>query len=324
MSISSETIRRARDCPIERVIDGRGIKLRGRIERVGACPICGGTDRFAVNTRKGVFNCRGCGIGGDVIALTRFLDGSDFPTACALLAGERPARSAPSVIKSSQTTIGVLPSIDPSADDYERQQRAKAQHLYGASKVAAGTLVDGYLRTRGITAPLPATVRFLPPLKPGHHPAMLVPFGLASEPEPGVLYITQSEINAIQLTLLRQDGTGKADTKPNKLTIGSPAGMPMVLAPMGDLLGLGICEGVEDALSVHCATGLGAWASGGAGFMPKLIAAIEILAAREYDASPDCVTIFAHADPAGQRSARELAEALVARKAEVFLEGIDP
>ena len=35
-------------------------------------------------------------------------------------------------------------------------------------------------------------------------------------------------------------------------------------------MGLGIAEGFEDALSIHQATGLGAWASGGASFMPKL------------------------------------------------------
>jgi hypothetical protein len=36
-----------------------------------SCPICGGTDRFAVNTEKQVFNCRSCNAKGDVIALSR-------------------------------------------------------------------------------------------------------------------------------------------------------------------------------------------------------------------------------------------------------------
>ena len=154
---------------------------------------------------------------------------------------------------------------------------------------------------------------------------MIVAYGLPDETEPGALAIAENSIAAVQLTLLRADGSGKADAPSNKITIASPAGMPMVLAPMTDLLGLAICEGVEDALSVHCATGLGAWASGGASFMPKLIAAIEILAtAREYDASPESVTIFAHADEAGQRHARELAFTLDARGIEIFVEGIVP
>jgi putative DNA primase/helicase len=85
-----------------------------------------------------------------------------------------------------------------------------------------------------------------------------------------------------------------------------------VLAPMSDLMGLAICEGAEDALSVFQSTGLGAWASGGASFLPKLVAAVENLATTlEYDASPDCITIFADDDDTGRRNARALAAGLV-------------
>jgi hypothetical protein len=48
----------ARAVRIEDEIARRGIKLRGRVDRCGPCPMCGGTDRFAINTRKQVFNCR--------------------------------------------------------------------------------------------------------------------------------------------------------------------------------------------------------------------------------------------------------------------------
>ena len=54
---------KARSVPIEDEIARRGIKLRGRIERCGPCPKCAGEDRFSINTRKQVFNCRGCGKG---------------------------------------------------------------------------------------------------------------------------------------------------------------------------------------------------------------------------------------------------------------------
>lgn len=50
---------------------------------------------------------------------------------------------------------------------------------------------------------------------------MLVPYGLPEEPEPGVLNITESAITAVQLTLLKPDGTGKANVKPNKINIAS-------------------------------------------------------------------------------------------------------
>src|SRR4051794_17220724 len=81
-------IARARAVRIEDEIARRGIELRGKIERVGPCPKCGGTDRFAVNTTKGLWNCRQCNVGGDVIELVQHLDGVDFVGACNRLTGE--------------------------------------------------------------------------------------------------------------------------------------------------------------------------------------------------------------------------------------------
>ena len=40
-------------------------------ELVGPCPACGGTDRFAINAAKGVFNCRSCGANGGGVNLVR-------------------------------------------------------------------------------------------------------------------------------------------------------------------------------------------------------------------------------------------------------------
>jgi hypothetical protein len=196
--------------------------------------------------------------------------------------------------------------------EYETRHRQKARWLWRVSKSARGTPVEHYLRSRGITVPLPSTVRFLPAHKPEHHPAMIVPFGIPGEPEPGVLNISETSITAVHLTLLKPDGSGKADVDPNKITLASPSGMPMVLAPMNDLMGLAITEGIEDALSVHRATGLGAWASGGAKFLPKLVTAIEDLATtREYDASPDCITILVDDDADGRLNAHALASSLI-------------
>ena len=71
-----------------------GLKLqRVGLERVGACPKCGGDDRFAINTKKQVFNCRGCGICGDVIQLVEDLDGVDFNAACTQLTGQPPPKT---------------------------------------------------------------------------------------------------------------------------------------------------------------------------------------------------------------------------------------
>jgi putative DNA primase/helicase len=82
-------INRARATRLEDEITRRGIMLkRVGAEHVGPCPKCGGDDRFAINIAKQLFNCRGCGVGGDVIALVQHLDGVDFIPACTALTGE--------------------------------------------------------------------------------------------------------------------------------------------------------------------------------------------------------------------------------------------
>ena len=50
--MDSRTISAAHAVLIERIIDQRKIKLRGKIERVGPCPRCGGTDRFSINIKN--------------------------------------------------------------------------------------------------------------------------------------------------------------------------------------------------------------------------------------------------------------------------------
>jgi hypothetical protein len=192
-----------------------------------------------------------------------------------------------------------------------------AAWLWSRRKSIAGSIAEKYLRqARGYSGPLPPTLAFLPPSKPEHHPAMIAAFAIPDEPEPGILGQPRG-VDAVHLTLLKPDGSGKADIEPepNKKFVGSPGGRPIVLAPPNDLLGLAITEGIEDALSIYQATGLGAWAAGSAGEMPRLA-----------DSVPgyiECVTILAHPDPAGRKGAHALAEALTARGSiEVLVRGI--
>jgi DNA primase len=79
----------ARAVRMEDVIARRGIKLRrsGK-ELIGACPQCGGEDRFGVNTAKQVFNCRQCKATGDVISLIEHIDRCDFTAAVETLTGK--------------------------------------------------------------------------------------------------------------------------------------------------------------------------------------------------------------------------------------------
>jgi DNA primase len=89
-------IDKARSVPIEGVLAERNIKLSpGRIERCGPCPICGGTDRFSINFRKQVFNCRRCEAKGDVINLVMALDDVGFKMAVETLAGAAGGQAGP-------------------------------------------------------------------------------------------------------------------------------------------------------------------------------------------------------------------------------------
>ena len=98
--LSPDMIDRARAVPIADEIARRGIQLR-RVgaELVGPCPLCGGTDRFAFHLGRQLWNCRGCGVGGDVITFVRHVDGCTFKEAVNLLTGghtppQKPATGA--------------------------------------------------------------------------------------------------------------------------------------------------------------------------------------------------------------------------------------
>lgn len=59
--IAAVEIERARAVPLQDEIARRGITpKRVGVELIGPCPVCDGMDRLAINTKKGVFNCRGC------------------------------------------------------------------------------------------------------------------------------------------------------------------------------------------------------------------------------------------------------------------------
>src|SRR5208282_1759916 len=119
------------------------------------------------------------------------------------------------------------------------------------------------------------------------------------------LAIADDAVMAVQLVKLKPDGSSKADAGPSKIIVGRGAlGVPIVCAPPNDLSGLAVCEGIEDALSVHAATGLGSWASGGATRMLALADAVPTYV--------ECVNVFGHDDDAGRRGATELGARLKA------------
>ncbi|WP_454616489.1 DUF7146 domain-containing protein [Bradyrhizobium cenepequi] len=314
----SDWIERARAVSTESVLDGRGILkgLKGRNGQLaGSCPNCGGRDRFGVNLQKGLFNCRGCRTGGgDAIALVRFLDGCDFVRAVETLVGPPPnrrigtddERRAREQCASERRERLERERIEREAEEL-RQQHQKARWLWSRRQPISGTIAERYLReARGITCPLPSTLGFLPPCKAKYHSAMIAAFALPNEIEPGLLGAPRN-VEAVHLTLLRADGTGKAEMPEGesaKIIVGSSQ-LPIVLAPPNDLLGLAITEGVEDGLSVFEATGSGVWVAGCANRLPRLAPAIPSWV--------ECITICADDDERGGKNAHDLAELLYQR-----------
>ena len=263
-----------------------------------SCPQCGPERRRPISQRKPVlriwrhdpnftsYNCTRCGMRGHV------RDGSTASRDSAAI--ERAKAEA-----AERDRIG------------KAERLSKAQWLWSRSRPPIGTIAERYLRdARGYAGPLPATLRFLPP-RGDHGPAMLAAFGMAIEPEPGRLDIKPDAIRGVHITRLAPDGSGKAGADNDKIMVGLSAGSPIVLAPPNDLLGLAITEGIEDALSAHIATGLGAWAAGAASFLPALAAAIPLYI--------ECVTIVVDSDLDGERHAAELASRLKHQTREVHL-----
>jgi putative DNA primase/helicase len=273
----------------------------------GPCPRCGGTDRFSIHIKKQLFNCRKCiKGGGGAINLVQFLDGVDFVRAVETLTGaQRPVVQQETVEDTKE-----------SAEQDEAKQHRKATWFWSQRRPIMGTIAETYLReARKITCPLPPTLAFLPSRKPEHHPAMISAYTIPNESEPGVLDITGAKITAVHFTLLKADGSGKADVEKPKFTLGRPLGLPIVIAPVTDTLALVITEGIEDALSVYQATGLGTWAAGSAVFMPSLKVPDYV----------EAVTIIADDDKSGQQGAGGLAQQLHQRGGiEIFLEGVAP
>lgn len=203
-----------------------------------------------------------------------------------------------------------------------RDLPAKPRHSFGLHRANAGprtqiarrlwqravalhrTPAEAYLRdARGYRGPLPRTLRYVPPRGTYPH-ALVAAFGQCLEAACGELAPPDAP-PAIHLTRLALDGQSRL----NKIMLGRVSGHPIVLAPLNDGLGLVIAEGIEDALSLHEATGLGAWAAGSAGHMAKLADAIP--------PHVSCVTLAQDDDPAGRTATQKLAGDLARRGLEV-------
>ena len=121
------------------------------------------------------------------------------------------------------------------------KRAAQAKRLWQQAQPIAGSVAEAYLRGRGITCPLPPTLRFHPECWHGatakRYPAM-------------VAAVQGAGLPALHRTYLRPDGSGKADVEPAKAMLGATAGGAVRLADGPSRLVA--AEGVENGLSLAC------------------------------------------------------------------------
>jgi hypothetical protein len=154
--------------------------------------------------------------------------------------------------------LGIEP-INP-AEDLDRDIKIKlAGKIWAETAPAPGTLVETYLRGRGITLPIPDCIRFHGSLG---HPSRSTWPAMVTQ----VLDMTGAMLG-VHRTYLNHDGR-KAPVEPVKITLGPVGGCAARLAPIAPKLIVG--EGIETVLSAMQLSGLPGWAALSTGGMKAI------------------------------------------------------
>ncbi|MGP6089855.1 DUF7146 domain-containing protein [Antarctobacter jejuensis] len=192
------------------------------------CPVCqpeGRKEQNALTLRDGA--------GGRLLAHCKRL-GCDFHhilVAAGIASGDYRAPDPRDLLKRETSRLA------------EAVKRARqAERLWNEAQGIAGTLAETYLReARGITCPLPGTLRF--------HPACW--HGATATRQPAIVArVEGGDGFSVHRTYLRPDGLAKAALDPKKAMLGAVAGGAVRIADAkGPLV---VAEGIETALSLAC------------------------------------------------------------------------
>jgi hypothetical protein len=213
------------------------------VEFQGACPKCGGHDRFSINVRKSVWNCRGCSKGDDTIALARHVTGMSYAEALKFVGDERAVGTAtrqPWRTHSQASKTG-RPDVAP-----DQAKIAGALATWRESVNPRNTIAEAYLNLRGLAldeAVAGSALRW--------HPGKRAMLGLFRS-------IVTGEPGAVSRTFLTTDAR-----KLDRRFLGPVASAAIMLDEAGETLT--VAERIETALTAR-AFGHGAtWAMGSAG-----------------------------------------------------------
>ena len=170
----------------------------------------------------------------------------------------------------------------------EAKRAGQAQRLWMGAQPIEGTAGEAYLRGRGITCPIPETLRFAPQC-----------WHVTGKRHPAIVALVEGGADfAVHRTYLREDGSGKADVTPNKAMLGAVKGGAVRLSEGPQRLA--VAEGIETGLSLL--SGLlrepgAVWAALSTSGMRGL----------HLPNTPGRLTIAPDGDPAGHAAAQELA-----------------
>ena len=138
-----------------------------------------------------------------------------------------------------------------------------ARAIWNRAQPAQDTSVSAYLESRGITAAIPPTLRYL---AAANHTdtGLYLPCMIAA-----IAQWPSCEIVAIHRTYLRADGKGKAGVSKQKMMLGPVGGGAVRLSPHGPTLV--VAEGIETAMTVLQETKHPVWAALSKGGIENLI-----------------------------------------------------
>lgn len=273
-------LQEAKAVPVDTVVSMLGLAnlRRNGGELTGPCPLCGGVDRFNINTRTGAFLCRKCDLrGGDAPALVMGVYGVSLPKALEFLLGKPDLALDPAEIdRRRRKAEAQAAEAEAKANRFRERQIARAREIWARALPAEDTPVRDYLARRAIGSYLlprmPAALRFLP-----DHPAVKMidrrnevlhrgPCMIAA------VHDARGDLTAVHQTWLdlsqpkgRAVITFRGEAQPSKMVIGSKKGGAIRLfghPQRIDALVMG--EGIETTLTA-LAAGLdpatGLWAA---------------------------------------------------------------
>lgn len=157
---------------MDEVIERLGIDglRRSGPERIGPCPKCGGTDRFAVNVRNHMANCRRCGLrAGDQVGLVQEILGVGFREALSWLMGNAAVDLDPrEVERRRKERQAAADRQEAEAQRYRGFMRQIARDIWRNSATPDAQPMRRYLEQRGFDSDLVErlyeTIRFHPNL----------------------------------------------------------------------------------------------------------------------------------------------------------------